>query len=394
MNSMDAPSPSQTQCQQAHPQGLRRWIAPVLLLAAVGLLGGTLAAWKAGAIQRANAAASQQPEPAESVTVAVAVEQPYRRTSTQIGTVVALRSISLRNELPGTIREVHLQPGAIVDQGALLVALDVSVEKAEMQAQQAEAALAETLLTRLERALESRATSRMEVDRARAQLDAARAHISRIQAVIARKEIRAPFRARIGISDVHPGQYLNEGTLLTTLQGVDAAVHVDFSVPQQIAENLQPGEPVEIIASLDARSIPAEIVALDARVDPATRNTSVRARVANAASVPPPGASVRVRVPASPAISTVGVPATALRKDPAGDHVFVVITDPAGKPRAQLRRVQAGPLLGDQALVLSGLKPGEPIVANGSFKLREGALLAVMDPAATASNTPQTHAAR
>ena len=65
------------------------------------------------------------------------------------------------------------------------------------------------------------------------------AQIARIKAVINRKMIRAPFRARIGISDVHPGQYLNEGTLLTTLQGVDDSAYVDFAVAQQVAAALR-----------------------------------------------------------------------------------------------------------------------------------------------------------
>lgn len=140
------------------------WIAPTVLLICLGLLGGTLAAWKVNANQKNLAAAANQPEPMEVVTVAVAKEKAHRRTTTAIGTVVALRSISLRNELPGTIRETKLIPGQVVEAGDLLVALDVAVEEAELKAQEAEAALAKTLLARLERALQSRATSQVEVD--------------------------------------------------------------------------------------------------------------------------------------------------------------------------------------------------------------------------------------
>ena len=53
--------------------------------------------------------------------------------------------------------------------------------------------------------------------------------------IIARKTIRAPFRARVGLADVHIGQYLNEGTELTTLQGIDQAANVDFTVSQSVA---------------------------------------------------------------------------------------------------------------------------------------------------------------
>ncbi len=358
----------------------RRWIAPVLLLASLAAAGSGLAVWKIGAIQQANEAAANQPEPVESVTMAIARERQHRRTSTAIGTVVALRSITLRNEIAGTVREVMLAPGRVVEAGTLLVALDVSVEEAELKAQKAEAALAETLLGRMERALQSRATSQMEVDRARAELDVARAQISRIQAIIARKTSRAPFRARVGISDVHPGQYLNEGTLLTTLQGADTAAHVDFTIPQQVAQWLKEGDTVEVLRAPDESIVPAEIVALDARVDPTTRSTIVRARVAEARNMPPPGGSVRVRVPAGAPLTAVIIPVSALRKGPAGDHVFVIAPDQEARRRAHMRRVEIGAVLGDEVLVLSGLSVGEQVAAHGSFKLRENALVAVAQP--------------
>jgi membrane fusion protein (multidrug efflux system) len=353
------------------------WIKPIVLLVSLGVVGGALAAWKAGAVQRSNAAAANQPEPMETVTVAVATEQHHRRTTTAIGTVVALRSISLRNELSGTVREVTLTPGQVVEAGTLLVALDVAVEEAELKSQEAEAALAKTLLARLERAVQSKATSQVEVDRARAQLDVADAQMARIKAVIARKTIRAPFRARVGISDVHPGQYLNEGTLLTTLQGVDDAVHVDFAIPQLVAQQLKAGEVVEILAGVGQSAVAAEIVALDSRVNPTTRSTTVRARVADVHQVPAPGASVRVRVPASAPVTAVSVPVSALRKGPGGDHIFVIKADEKGALRAQSRLAQAGPVLGDEVLLLSGVTAGEQVAAQGSFKLRDNVLVVV-----------------
>ena len=71
-----------------------------------------------------------------------------------------------------------------------------------------------------------------------------------------------PRFARVGIADVHPGQYLNEGTLLTTLQGIDEAAHVDFTVAQQVAADLREGELVEVSAGTSA-PVTAKIVALD-----------------------------------------------------------------------------------------------------------------------------------
>lgn len=320
----------------------RSWIGSLLLLVTVVSVGVGLAAWKYASIQEIQAASANQPEPMESVTVALAKEIEHRHTTTSIGTVLALRSITLRNELPGTVRQVSLTPGQVVDAGMVLVALDVSVEEAELKAQEAQAALARTVLDRRNNLSHDLATTQEEVDRARADRDIALAQIARTKAIIARKTIRAPFRARVGMADLHPGQYLNEGTELTTLQGIDDAVHVDFTVAQQVAAGLRKGDSVDVSAADQSSPIAAKIVAVDARIDPTTRNAMVRARIEGAANAPSPGASVRVRVPIGLPRKAVAVPASAMRKGPGGDQVFVIELDKNGKTRAHVRQVEWG----------------------------------------------------
>lgn len=355
----------------------RHWIGTVLLLALVLSTGIGLVAWKYESIQDSAAASANQPEPTESVTAEVVRAIDHRPTTTSIGTVLALRSVTLKNELAGTVREVRLTPGQIVEAGTLLVALDVSVEEAELKAQEAQAALAKTVLNRRQNLHQELATTQEEVDRARADLDIAQAQMARTRAIIAKKTIRAPFRARVGIADVHPGQYLDEGTLLTTLQGIGEAVHVDFTVAQQISEALRDGETVDVFAAGDPVPIQAKIVALDARVDPTTRNAVVRARIEGTRNPPAPGASVRVRVPVGPPRKAVAVPVSALRKGPGGDQVFVITPDQDHKTRAHVRQVESGAMVGDQVVIHAGLEAGETVAASGSFKLREGVLVAV-----------------
>jgi membrane fusion protein (multidrug efflux system) len=352
-------------------------IGAILLLTALIMIGGALAAWKYTSTKEANAAIANQPEPMETVMVAAAKPFEHRKTTTSIGTIMALRSITLRNELAGTVSRVELAPGQIVEAGDVLVKLDVSVEEAELQAQEAQAALARTVLTRMRQAYRNRAAAELEVDRAAADLDIALAEIVRIKAIIERKTIHAPFRARIGLSDVHVGQYLDEGTELTTLQGVDEAVHVDFAVAQQIARGLEVDQTVEVFPADGASPVAARIVALDARIDPTTRNAMVRARLEGAEGTPAPGASVRIRIPVGPSVKAVAVPVNALRKGPDGEFVFVIKPDDHGDPRAQSRQVKSGAMLGDEVVIYSGLSAGEQIAAAGSFKLREMALVAI-----------------
>src|SRR4030095_10312537 len=106
----------------------RGCIGSSLLLAIVGASAIGLAAWKQADKAASNAIAAAQPEPMEAVTSAVAQVRGHARTTTSIGTVLALRSITRRNELAGTVREVGLETGAIVEAGTVLVALDVAVE--------------------------------------------------------------------------------------------------------------------------------------------------------------------------------------------------------------------------------------------------------------------------
>ena len=245
-----------------------RWIRPALLILAVVAAGVGLTVWKHAFMEQANAAAANQPEPTESVAAAIARQRDYSVTTTSIGTMIALRSITLRNEIPGTVRMVHLVPGQVVEPGALLVALDVSVEEAELKALEAQADLAKTQLARMQRMNAQRVASEMELDQAHAERDVAVAQIARTKAIIARKTIRAPFRARVGISDVHSGQFLNEGTQLTTLQGVDDYAFVDFTVAQQVAAALREGDSVEVFATSDTSPTAAAIVAIDAKCRP------------------------------------------------------------------------------------------------------------------------------
>jgi len=149
---------------------------------------------------------------------------------------------------------------------------------------------------------------------------------------------------------------------------------VDFTVAQAGAAGLHAGEPVAVFAADDPRPRTARIGAVDARIDPTTRNAMVRARIPSHAAAP--GASVRVEVPVGPATTVVAIPVSALRKGPGGDHVFLVVADSSGRTRAHVQAVQSGPVLEDEVVILSGLTPGQQVATSGSFKLREAVLVA------------------
>lgn len=357
-----------------------RWVASLLLIVAVLGGGALIYLWKAMSDAAAAQAAAAQPPPMWAVESAEVRTRQFARSTTSIGTVRALQSITLRNELPGTVHKVTLQTGQVVEAGAVLVELDVAVEQAELQALEAESKLAASMLARMEQALAKQGASAADVDRARAELDKALANVARTKALIERKRLRAPFHARVGFVDLHVGQYLDAGATVTTLQGTEDAVHVDYAVTQDVATHLTVGGEVEIVVTGQPPA-QAKIVAMDARVDATTRNTSIRALLRGLSPMPQPGASVRVRTPIEAPVDVMVVPVSALRRGSDGDHVFVIAKNEQGALVADVRRVHSGTSLGDEVVIKDGLKVGDRVAAAGSFKLFPGALIAVVDKA-------------
>ncbi|RYD30459.1 MAG: biotin/lipoyl-binding protein, partial [Verrucomicrobiaceae bacterium] len=156
-----------------------RWISAIVLLLAVAGTALALGIWKTNSWKKAADEAALMPEPMEAVKTSVATERSFGRFTTVTGTVRALQSIILQNELDGTVAEARITPGAIVEAGDTLVALDVSVEEAELKAQEAQAELARVTLERIEPLSKGQAVAATELDRARAERDMALAQVAR-----------------------------------------------------------------------------------------------------------------------------------------------------------------------------------------------------------------------
>src|SRR5438132_7717811 len=85
----------------------RGWVGSAVLLGTLLVTASSLVAWKHAAARKADAAAASQPEPIESVTLAVARARQYRPTTTSVGTVLALNSITLRDRKSTRLNSSH-----------------------------------------------------------------------------------------------------------------------------------------------------------------------------------------------------------------------------------------------------------------------------------------------
>ncbi len=357
---------------------------------AITAIAGGLGLFKLNEFKAASAAALSSPEPVEAVSTVRARQGQWSASARAIGTVASIRQIDIRNETAGTISEMGFTSGAIVDQGQLLVQLDVRQERASLAATEAEAQLAKQTLERRESLRGSPAFSAQEVDKFRSELAAATSRGRSLEVAIEKKRIVAPFRARIGITDLQPGAYLDVGTLVGRLQGLDDDVFVDFSLPQDTAAFIRIGTVVTLTGVvLPSGSAKAQIVAEDDSIDNANRAVKFRAVSRGLGSILRPGTFVDVTVITSEPQAMVMVPLTAVRRSPNGQHVFV-IDDDQGVQRARQRIIKTGPVQNDDIAIETGLAVGDLIASSGSFKLRDG-MRVQTDPPQASNGTPSVN---
>ncbi len=358
----------------------RQWAVVVVSSLVVVLV---LVGAKAGQIVTMVRAGEAFVPPPEAVTSAKVEATEWQATRAAIGSLVAVRGVTLGAELPGTVREIAFESGTTVRRGAVLVKLDTSAEEAQLAAAVADASLARLSLERARRLRQGEANAQADLDAASARAAQADATVANLRAVIAKKTIRAPFDGRIAIRQVELGQVVSPGTPIASLQSI-SPIHADFWLPQQALAELEPGQRVRMRtdAFVDA-AWDGEITTVNPEVDPATRNVRVRATFPNGDARLRPGMFANVEVLSAARRPVLVIPATAVMFAPYGDSVFAIEArkGEGGKEAAVVRQkfVRTGERRGDLVAVVSGLEAGETVVSSGAFKLRNGAAVAVND---------------
>ena len=357
-----------------------RWFVALLVcLVVIAGLGG----YKYMQIQAAIAYGESYPEPSESVEAVAVSEQPFARSFSTIGEIVAPQAIELRNEVEGLVTDVNFASGDRVDKGEVLVQLDVSEERARLAAAQSRTELARLALERAQRLAKNKSISEENLDQARANFDVARADVRALEAVIAKKTLRAPFDAVAGLHNLDAGEYLQANTDIVSLVGVSDHSWLDFNVPQ-VQGVLAVGQPVTVVLSDAGDTAEATVIARNAMASSSSRNIRYRARL-EAKPALPANAVVKINVPMAE-LDAIVVPRTALLKDTEGDYVYVLEPADGEGFRAARRDVEVGDQNSETAAILSGLSAGERVATNGAFKLMPGILTFVRPrPAASAA---------
>lgn len=352
----------------------------LLMLAIVAVFLAAIGTVKYRQIKTGMAAGASFQPPPEAVTTLVVERSDWPNTIQGIGTVIPVQGVLVSADLPGIVARIAFESGRSVNKGELLAVLDARQEEAQLAAARAQRDLSRLQFDRVSGLRKKGVTSQAELDQIQAELEQAEARVGEIEAIIDRKKIRAPFAGVLGIRQVNLGQYLTGGAPIVELQALDP-IYVDFAAPQQDLGRLRIGSRVEVAVDEGQVKVEGRVAAIDAVVDPATRNLKVRAELDNREGRLRPGMFVEVRVLLGSGESLVTVPASAISYAPYGNSVFVVEDQetPAGTAAKVVRQqfVQLAGTRGDQVALISGVEPGEEIVTSGVFKLRNGGAVLV-----------------
>jgi membrane fusion protein (multidrug efflux system) len=336
--------------------------------------------------------------PPATVSTMVVAKEEWQPKMNSVGNVRAFRGVDLSTEVAGLVLKVLVKSGVDVHDGDLLIKLNDASEIAQLASLRALADLAKVINERDRAQLAIQAISKNVFDTSSADMKSKQAQVEQQIALIAKKNLKAPFSGRVGIVTINPGQYVNSGDKLLTLQTIDP-IYVDFTLPQSSVSTLELGQVIELKTDAFKNSpFVGKITAISPKIELNTRNIQVEALISNPDKKLLPGMFANVDINLGEKVSLLTLPQTAVTYNPYGTTVFITKQtdklDKQGQPivEAQQVFVTLGPTRGDQVSIVKGLEPGAVVVTSGQLKLKNGTPLIINNtvlPANSPNPKPQ-----
>ncbi len=372
------------------------WRRLVIVLVAMALVLGAVTAWnalKAHFIHQFMVKNAAQPQTVSTTTVQYSSWQPQ---VTAVGSLRAVHGVEVTPQVAGLVVSVDFKSGEAARAGEALVQLNAAPDIAQLHSLQAAAHYAALTYQRDIIQYRAQAIGKATLDAATADWKSAEAQVKAQAALVAEKTVRAPFNGRLGITTVNPGEYLQPGTAIVSLESLDP-IFVDFYLPQSDLSRVHLGALTDVTTgAFPGKVFSGRITSIDSLVNPSTRNFEAEATIANPARLLRPGMFVDTAVQSGRQRRYLTLPQTAITYNPYGNTVFVVRPGAGPKAPATVEQVfvTLGPTRGDQIAVLKGIKAGDVIVTSGQLKLRNGSAVVVnnsVQPLNNPNPSPQEH---
>jgi RND family efflux transporter MFP subunit len=318
------------------------------------------------------------------VKIQVAQDASVDDSTDYVATLKSRDSAAIMPQVEGQITEILVRAGERVAAGKPLMQIDPAKQQATVKGQQdirasklANLAYARQQYERVNGLVSAGVVSQQELDQAKAALDAAQADVQAVEAQVREQQVelhyysvKAPHAGIVGDIPVRVGDRVTVSTLLTTVDkpgGLEAYV----SVPVERGPQLRIGMPVRIVDSTGAIVADSRVTFISPQVDGETQTVLVKARVDNSKGALRPAQFARARVVWGTRTGPV-IPVLAVSRISGQSFAFVA-EDEKGALVARQRPLRLGEIVGNDYVVLDGIKAGDRVIVSGTQFLRDGA---------------------
>jgi RND family efflux transporter MFP subunit len=374
----------------------------------------TVAVAVAGVLRRVHAntklAKYTEANAAPPVSLAQPILEKDAREIVLPGNIQAFTLAPIYARTTGYVKAWYHDIGSHVHKGDLLAVIEtpeldqqLAQAKADLATAQSNAGLAKVTADRYQGLIGQNAVSQQDTDNSAAQLQSSNTQVNSAQANVHRLEelqsferIEAPFDGVITARNLDIGQLITPagstttagaGTVSGSKEVFDISaiqtLRVFINVPQVYSPDAKNGVTATLtVPQYPGRTFRGKLVRSSDAVDPATRTLLAEVDVDNRSGELLPGSYTEVHLNVSSAAPALIVPVSALILEPDGLHVGVV----DASHHAHIVRVTPGRDSGSTMEVLSGLQPGQPVIANPPDSLTDGELVRVVTPDSNGPN--------
>ncbi|MBK8361496.1 MAG: efflux RND transporter periplasmic adaptor subunit [Comamonadaceae bacterium] len=333
-------------------------------------------------------------EPVRSVKVITVGLGAFESGQEYAGEVRARVESRLGFRVAGKITKRTVEVGQRVMAGQLLAQLDprdyqlaADAGRAQVVSATTQRDLAAADLTRYRALKDQNFISGAELERREATLKAAQATLEQAQAQLAGQgnqtgytQLLADVSGVVTAVEAEAGQVVAAGTPVVRI-AQDGPRDVVFAVPEDKLARVPVGSAVTVRSWTGGPSLRGTVRELAASADPVTRTFPVKVTLSekDAGEALPLGATAYV-VPQAVAQLAGGViklPTSALRQEGKGSAVWVLDT---ASMTVRSQPVQIATADGNEAVIASGLQPGQKVVSAGVHVLSPGQKVTIYKP--------------
>lgn len=292
---------------------------------------------------------------------------------TAIGEGEAAHSVTVISPASGTLADLVVRPGQQIEAGAAIGHLDDDAQQIAFERAQLAAADTAATLTRTQELAKSNAATAVQINTAQLAANNASLELRNAELELRRRTISSPIAGSVGLFQVSPGNTVNAQSVVTTIEDT-AHIIVSFWVPERYASAITVGAMVDAHAvALPGEALLGEIVAVDNRIDPASRTLKVQAEIPNAGGRLRPGMSFSVSLK-FPGEQFPAVDPLAIQWSSEGAYVWKYAEGKVSRTLVEIIQRNS-----DGVLVKGELAEGDQVVTQGVQQLAEGASVRLLD---------------